>query len=295
VKTQPLLQLMAGNLGAKIVASEELLKGPPAQRQYNHLVVVGLLNDPVVQMVWLHEAKAEDGGLYVFGFGHLKGDIGYAESGRNPFLHGIDVKRAPFEAELVTLTGTSAKAVAMVAQEFVQHGLVNGVVAAPGWTRGEPSLLDRDPLLVGYQPPAAPATLDAMNLIGLTQPSEDEYRNVLADTGVEPVQMWRCKYYRTGAWDGAGVEKAIDDFNAGLHKRAWANTLWSATFASADEAQNAAGKIAAAANLNAAGEHQWAGTRAAPATSSAPPSPLVLWQRGATVFMADVPAPKIPQ
>ena len=34
-------------------------------------------------------------GLYVFGFGHLKGDIGLIESDRNPFLHSQHVRRAP--------------------------------------------------------------------------------------------------------------------------------------------------------------------------------------------------------
>ena len=80
---------------------------------------------------------------------------------------------------------------------------------------------------------------------------------------------------------------------AGLHRRAYGNTLWAARFASAGEAGKAAPRIAAAAKLAQHGE-LWTGAEPPYATGTYPgerrsPGPLVLWQRGAWLLMSTLP------
>ena len=216
---------------ATLCSSEQLLSGPAERRAYNHLVLVGLPTDPLVAAATQHEAKPEPGGFYVFGFGHFTGDIGYIESDRNPFLHGAAIAKAPFETELVTITGSTPVGVQLAAEAFLKHNLVNGVVAAQGWKRPVPNLLDHDPLAPAFHPPGMlQPQIGNYRLIGLTQAAEDEYRGVLADTGVSPQEIWRAKYYREGVWDGEGEAHAIDQYLYGLHRRAYGKTIWLARF-----------------------------------------------------------------
>jgi hypothetical protein len=285
VSTSPLLVAMGGS--AEIVKSGDLLTEDISVRAYNHLILVGLADDPVIQLVWQREAKAEEGGFYIFDFGHLRGDIGYIESNRNPFLHSQAVAAAPFETEIVTITGSTNAAVVLATDAFLKAGLVNGVVGGPGWQRPRPTILDHDPLAPGFEVPSfAPAKLGDAVRIGVTQAGESEYRGVLQDTGVKPKEMWRFKYFVPGGWDGAGYAYARADYLAGLHRRAFGNTLWLARFANATEAQAAISKIAEAAKLKPVA-NGWAGLQ--PALSMAPedaPGPLGLWQHGEWVVMS---------
>ena len=96
-----------------------------------------------------------------------------------------------------------------------------------------------------------------------------------------------------GAWDGAGAGSAFDNYSAGLHRRAYGNTLWVATFASAAEAAQAAPKIAAAARLTAAGP-VWSGSQPPYANGTYAgehPSTggLRLWQADKNVLMTTLP------
>lgn len=151
----PLLNAFAAGGARDVVSSRKLLSGPLADRAYNHLVLVGLASDPMIETAWQREARAIDGGFYVFGFGNLTGDIGYIESDRNLFLHSRDVAVAPFETEVVTITGNTAAGVTLAANAFLQQHLVNGVVAGAGWRRSSAGLLDRDPLTPGFALPGA--------------------------------------------------------------------------------------------------------------------------------------------
>jgi hypothetical protein len=184
--------------------------------------------------------------------------------------------------------------VRLAASAFLRHNLVNGVVAAPGWKRPVPNLLDRDPLAPGFQPPdLLQAQIGEYRLIGLTQASEDEYRGVLADTQVAPREIWRAKYYREGAWDGEGEVHAFDEYSYGLHRRAYGNTVWMARFASPVEAAAQAPKIAAAANLKPQGK-RWTGKQppyagGTNAGESDSAGPLSLWQQGEWVVMSTLP------
>jgi hypothetical protein len=227
----------------------------------NHVILVGLTDDPLIAMAWRREARSEPGGLHVFGFGHLRGDIGYVESGRNPFLHAAAVPQAPMETQLTILTGSSVAGVQLAVRALLDRHLLNGVVAARGWQRGPGTLLDQNPLAPEFTtPPAAPAQLAGMSRVGWTQASRDEYMGVLTDTGTEPVEIWRAKYLNPAAWEGAGSIHALDAYMAGLDRRAYGNTLWMANFGSAQKAMAAMPRIGQAAGMRQTGDG-WQGSQ----------------------------------
>jgi hypothetical protein len=290
---QPLLNAMRGTLRGDLVSSRRLLAGPLADRAYHHLILVGLPTDPLIVTAWQREARITAAGFYVFGFGTLKGDIGFIESDRNLFLHSSGIPTAPFETEVVTITGTTPAGVLLARDAFLSQHLLNGVVAAAGWSRPVPGLLDRDPLAPGFKLPAhAPQELNQYVRIGFSQASEDEYRGVLADTGLMPKSIWRAKYYHPGVWDHPGALAAFEAYSNGLHRRAYGNTRWIAEFNSTSEAAHAAPKIAAAAKLARSGD-RWVGLQPyyanAKTAGSMDRGPLVLWQDGPSVLMSTVP------
>ena len=293
-KSNPLLNLCAGGRAVEVVESEQILAGPVVDRALNHLLVVGLMNDPVIQSMWQHEARITDRGFYVFGFGTFAGNIGYVESDRNPFLHSEEIKAAPYETEVVTITGTTPAGVTAAVHAFIANGLVNGVVGDKEWSRASSSLLERDPLSSNFVVPSVlPERIGESDRIGITQASEDEYRGVLEDTQVKPAEIWRAKYSVAGAWDGKGWHAAFKAYHNGLHRRATGNTLWGARFESEEQATQAMSKIAAAAELN-----RVAKSAAGSFTGKQPPfgfgnndspGPLTLWRKGEWVFMSTLP------
>lgn len=292
-KDHALLQILSGGRGAEMVTSRHLLKGPLADRALNHLVLIGLPGDPLIETAWQREARQTPEGFYVFGFGTFKGDIGYVESDRNLFLHSSGIDAAPFETEIVTITGTTPAGVKLACEAFLSQELINGVVGAAGWSRPLEGLLDRDALAPRFVLPGeTPDKIGDYTRIGYTQASEDEYRGVLADTGVTPRSIWRAKYYTPGVWDSPGAVAAFDAYSYGLHRRAYGNTRWIAEFGSADEAAGAAPKIAAAAHLNKSGD-KWKGLQPNYANpnyvGSKDRGPLALCQKDKTVLMSTVP------
>ncbi len=292
VGTQPLLVAMAGGSATTAVTdSAALLSGPVDDRAYNHLVVVGLPDDPIIKAAWQEEALVSEKGIYVFGFGNLQGDIGYIESDRNPFMHGKAIKSSPFETEIVTLTGTTPEGVRQAVAAFLAKGLINGVVAGPGWSRGEATLLDRDPLSPGFTMPAAPPKVGNATCVGVTNANESVCRGVLESAGVKPLEIWQFKYYVPGAWDGAGLAHAIAGYLAGLHRTAPDNTLWVSKFTSAAEATAAAQIIADKSKWPKKGA-EWIGNPV-PLPKGSYPSPiprtLCLWAKNDCVYMSTVP------
>jgi hypothetical protein len=291
VRKHPLLSVMAGDTPPmQLTDSRELTQGPAAARAYDHLVLIGLPDDPMVKAAWQREARVDAEGWYLFGFGHLQGELGYVESDRNPFLHAAVIPKAPYETEVITLTGSTAKGVTLAVAALLDQGLINGVVATPGWRRPKHSLLERDPLAPGWRPLVrVPEQAGSLRQIGLTQASEDEYRGVLQDTGLKPQVIWRWKYYRAGVWDGAGAERAFDHYATGLHRRAYGNTLWAAQFASAKDAEQAAPKIAAAAKLKQHAD-AWEGEQPGYGFGKGSAGPLVLWRTDAWLWMSTLPS-----
>jgi hypothetical protein len=259
----PLLSAMTDGGAARMTYSRTPASGDVHEFALNHLVLVGMPQDPLIAAVWQREAMPSPGGMYVFGFGHLQGDIGYVESDRNPFLHSQSIVSTPYETQLVTITGSTPTGVQLAAQAFLQQLLVNGVVAAKGWVRPRASLLDRDPLAPDFALPGfVPDRIGGAQRIACTQATEDEYRGVLEDTGVVPRTIWRVKYFSKGNWDTPGAAGSFDNYAAGLHRRSYGNTLWVAQFADAKEAGAAAPKIAAAAHLKHDGS-EWTGRQPA--------------------------------
>jgi hypothetical protein len=283
VQTNPLLSVMAeGKPPASLTDTKELSEGSNDERAYSHLVVVGLPADPIIAQAWQRNALVENNGFYIFGFGHLRGTLGYIESDRNPFLHSAAVASTPFETEIITITGDSPEGVTLAVDAFLKQGLINGVVAAPGWTRSGATLLDHDPLNPGFSLDL-PVNVDKK--IGATQAGEDEYRGVLADTGLLPLAIWRLKFFVPGSWDGAGAAKSIAQYLSGLHRRAYGNMLWCAKFDSPENAALAGTKIAAAAGLSQK-NGIWIGT-GNPKDSII--LPMQLWQTGSWVMMSSLP------
>jgi hypothetical protein len=259
--TQPLLRELSEGRAPILAGSSDLARNNFEQLWFNHLILVGLPNDPIVRAAWQREAHFEQAGAYIFGFGHLRGDIGYIESDRSPFLHSEYVRQSPFEAQVITITGSTPAGIRIALDAFAQRSLINGVIAAPGWMRSKPCLLDRDPLGSGFAIPDAPAQMGDLHLIGWTQAAEDEYRGVLADCGVSPASIWRAKYFRQGLWDSPGAAGSFDNYAAGLHRRAYGNTLWLAEFSSENEASLSAKRIAAVAHLQTSGAEHWQGNQ----------------------------------
>jgi hypothetical protein len=263
------------------------------QLAYNHVILIAQADDPLLLQAWQREATISPGAIYAFGFGDFRGSLGYIESDRNPFLHAADIPKAPFETQLITITGTDNVGISLTTEALLSQGLVNGVVATKGqWSRRSATILDRDPLPALFPLPAAlPATLGSLSRIAVTQASEDEYRGVRSDTGFEPLSIWRAKYYAAGQWDGVGQAASFHNYSVGLHRRSYGNTVWVATFADCTGASKAAQSVAKAAKLSPAGSrwqgnlppYAWgiAGAGDAPQTGT-----LALWVEDRSVLMA---------
>jgi hypothetical protein len=282
---------MAGEQRIILQQTTQLLSRPD-QLAYNHIILIGHPDDALLIAASQREARFSSAGIYLFGFGAVQGDCGYIESDRNPFLHAARVASAPYETELISITGTNDRGILLALKSFEQRHLINGLVAADGWRRMETTLLDRNPLAPGFPVPTlAPAQLAGYTRIGFTQASEDEYRGVLADTGLLPQHIWRAKYYRPGAWDGAGAAAAFDAYSNGLHRRAYGSTLWLARFNDASQAVATAPKIAAAARLDQKQPYLWTGLQPAYANGTYPgerksSGPLSLTRQGPWLIMS---------
>lgn len=291
VREHSLLSNMAGGVPPeRLTDSGTLMSGSVFERAYNHLILIGLYEDPLIKTTWQREAVLSRESIDVFGFGNFQGSIGYIESDRNPFLHSSMIESTPFETEVVTLTGTTPEAVALSVQAFIKQKLIGGLVAFPGWKRYRTSLLKQPPLSPNFKlPDWVPVRIGDAGLIGVIQASDDEYKGVLADVGVSPVEIWRLKYYLSGAWDGAGPTYSVDQYSAGLHRRAYGNTLWMARFATSDQATQAAPKIAGAAKLRKQ-NNCWSGEQPPYAWNNKSPYPLTLWQKNEWLLMSTLPA-----
>ena len=95
--------------GVQRKTSEEVLANQDIAA-CNHLVVIGLpSSDPLMKKIWEHYITMDEKErtAYAQGWGYLKGDLGYIEADRNPFLHSQRIKEAPFETAVVKITGNS--------------------------------------------------------------------------------------------------------------------------------------------------------------------------------------------
>ena len=290
--TSPLLIAFAeGRAVPPVADSRALATGKREALAYRHVVVVGLPDDPLVAQAWQHEARVVDGGLEAFGFGVLHGAIGWSESGANPWLHSPAVGRPPYECETVVVSGTTPDAVALAADALLRHGLVNGAVAAAGWTRPETTLLDQAPALPDAAPPAwLAAESGGWTRIAVTWCAADVARGISSDAGAEPDAVWLAKYHRAGVWDGAGAESTFVNFAGGLHRRAFLNALLLAHFPDAGAAARAVGKVAQSAKLKSGKDGILRGSLRGYQDANAPSGSLACWARGEWLVMSSLPA-----
>jgi len=229
---------------ATLVSSEELL-GKKAFRRaaHNHLVVVGLKSaDPLVARTWGQylSVDEEKKAVYMQGYGHLTGDVGYVESDRNPFLYSHKVRTSDHTTCLFRISGTTERGV-LAGLEAFTGGLLNGLVAADTLVRHRGTVLDLDPSLT-----APPLTLPASVTLrggqapyaGWTQVWESEYRAFIDLGGDEPRGMWRAKYLEPGALDGVSLRT----WNAAFHRMAFGNAIGIAEFETDEQARTAAEK-----------------------------------------------------
>lgn len=249
---QPLLRAFAVNSAPLTVTP--LADLTPAQR-LGHLVLIGRPDAPVINEAWQQEARPVDGGLYIFGHGYWRGDIGYLEAGRNPFLYGSErkTKGRDFHAEIVTISGNTLKGVETAARAFLDKSIVNGAVSDNA-VAIQDSLLNRPPLTLAQIAalPPAPKTPAGLDFLAITLPSEVEYRNAREILGVTPLTMVRYKYLPTGSGFPLTAAEHDDSFplyHHGLHRKATGRTLLVVTFDPPGLAQTAADAFGKQARL----------------------------------------------
>ncbi len=251
----PLLAALAGTAPRLPMGdSRKLVAGDVSVRAFNHLIVVGLPDDPLVGQAWQYEARNEAAGWYGFGFGIIAGEVGWLESGFSPWLHSAAIANPPYETQAIVVTGNGIPGVVMAGEALLAHSLVNGLVARPGWTRPHTTLLDRDPLVGDPNLPTwLPIRTGDWTRIALSQCGADVARGILADAGIEPQACWLAKYYRPGVWDEAGGAAARRMYVAGLHRRSFANAVLVVRFSDDGSAAAALPKCTAVANLDMKG------------------------------------------
>jgi hypothetical protein len=253
----PLLKALIDGKEASDVATQqsEDLIDPKSYKlaAHDHLVVIGLRSqDPLLVKVWGFNATIDetDKSAYSEGFGYMKGDIGWVESDRNPFLHSRRIKSAPEDTVLVKISGTSEAGVVAALGAF-QRGMLNGFVVAGPLSRPKTTLLDLDPS-PDPAPGAIPAQVkigdDTGALAGWNQIPEQEYRAVLEAGGVEPKKMWRYKYLPPGMLE----QKPSVRWLGGVSPRAYGNAIDIIECNSVDEASAAAENMAKLRSKNSA-------------------------------------------
>ncbi len=255
---------------------------------FDHLVVIGLPGrDALLDKVWGYATRldAVAHSAYAEGYGHLQGDLGLVESGRNPFLHSQRIDSNPFDTCVVKLSGTSEAGVLTAVQAF-RSGLLNGLVPAGAVTRAMPSLLDLDPLPA--PPPSSPSTLGPLHYAGWTQCAGDEYRAFIDVGGAEPRRLWRMKYLAPGSWNAIGAKGWL----AGFERRSFGSAVDVAEFADAATAARVAASLAKNGKPIVVAGHP--ASELAPAKDEAidpgDAAPVLVCAQGALVIMSTLDA-----
>ena len=256
----PLLSILAsGGKPALVADTQALLSGPLNDRALTNLIVIGLSDDPMVKACSQREARFDKGGtVYVFGFGYFQGDVGIVESERNPFLYSPSVAKAPYSAHILVLTGSTPAGVALAVDAFLRHGIINGVAVAQGFRRPKPCLMEAAPWTPAFRTPTGivpPSS--SWKPIGITLMGGPELSGALEEGGELPIGGMRLKYWRAGAWTGAGSDFSFRHFSTGLHRRSAGNCIAIFQYATPIAAAKAAPGMALAAKLGAKGPNRW--------------------------------------
>jgi len=256
----PLLSILAsGGKPTQVEDTQALLSGPLNNRALTNLIVIGLPDDPMVKACSQREARFDKGGVvYVFGFGYFQGDVGIVESERNPFLYSSPAAKAPYSAHVLVLTGTTPAGVVLAVDAFLRDGIINGVAVAGAVQRPKPCLIEAAPWTPAFRPPTGIAPPSpSWKQIGVTLMGGTELSGALEEGGELPTGGVRIKYWRPGAWTGAGEDFSRRHFSTGLHRRSAGNCIAVFQFATPTAAAKAATGIALAAKLDAKGPNRW--------------------------------------
>jgi len=256
----PLLSILAsGGKPTQVEDTQVLLSGPLNNRALTNLIVIGLPDDPMVKACLQREARFDKGGVvYVFGFGYFQGDVGVVESERNPFLYSAPAANAPYSAHVLVLTGSTPAGVALAVDAFLRDGIINGVAVAGAVQRPKPCLIEAAPWTPAFRPPAGIVPPSpSWKQIGVTLMGGTELSGALEEGGELPTGGVRIKYWRPGAWAGAGMDFSFRHFWTGLHRRSAGNCIAVFQFATPTAAAKAATGIALAAKIDAKGPNRW--------------------------------------
>jgi len=256
----PLLSILAsGGKPTQVEDTQALLSGPLNNRALTNLIVIGLPDDPMVKACLQREARFDKGGVvYVFGFGYFQGDVGVVESERNPFLYSAPAANAPYSAHVLVLTGSTPAGVALAVDAFLRDGIINGVAVAGAVQRPKPCLIEAAPWTPAFRPPAGIVPPSpSWKQIGVTLMGGTELSGALEEGGELPTGGVRIKYWRPGAWAGAGMDFSFRHFWTGLHRRSAGNCIAVFQFATPTAAAKAATGIALAAKIDAKGPNRW--------------------------------------
>ena len=284
--------------GVQRKTSEEVLANQDLAA-CNHLVVIGLpSSDPLMKKIWEHYITMDEKErtAYAQGWGYLKGDLGYIEAYRNPFLHNQRIKEAPFETAVVKITGNSLAGVQAAAKSF-RGGLLNGLVPAGPCQRPKTTILDLDPLAA---PPALrlPSSLPPAQgfagaaLAGWSQCPANEYRAYLDLGQPEPKHVWRGKYLVDGAMKQAGITGWLQ----GLHRMSFGNAVTIAEFAMPSAAASAAAAIGKSDKAwrqipNVAGTPAWEADQPTDEALKPTGGKIIVLARGRFLVISSLPAP----
>ena len=226
----------------------------PEKLAYSHLVTVGMPDDPLTKKAqrFLTKFTPAEGKtpqeakwkIYSFGFGGFTGHVGCIESGANPFRHSENGGDAPFETELVTITGTSEEGINAAVDSFLADCLVNGIVACKdAWKRDGETILDRDPLEPGKLPATGFTPPEGWTLLGRTDCTMDVRLGVLEATRKEPVQAVLEKFTKPGELDGPLGKHALRVYLNGLDRHAYGNAALTLFFEDESAARMAARRL----------------------------------------------------
>ncbi len=245
----PLFKAMhlAGDLDGVVAKTSSSLLAATAYNDaaHNHLMVIGLRSkDPLLDKIWGFTASITENSkdVYSLGWGAMRGDIGWIECDRNPFLHSRKIKSAPEDTILVKISGTSDAGVLAALKAFEQ-GMLNGWVPASPFTRTKITLLDLDPVVEAPPFPLPPEIkMDGKPawFAGWTQIPANEYRAIMEVGGVEPKRVWRIKYWTPQLLEQAPIVRWI----GGPHARGFGNAMTIAEFDTEKVAVQTEGKSA---------------------------------------------------
>lgn len=230
-----------------LLSASKIAPGPArtAENKAAHFISVGKINSMFLHTgltfsFWAKATPAENK-LYVYGFGDFTGNVGYIESGRNPYPFTETETVKPYR-NWIRISGLTDKGVKLAADAFLNRGILNGVITdneqVPEGMLPDKHAFPGGCLRKSDTPPSlAPLKVANARLVGWTQPNETVYLGLMemidlpeSPQRLMPVRMWRAEYFLP-----SGPEGLFDS----LHRIGTERELLLAQFARPSEAKEA--------------------------------------------------------